>query len=86
MKDAKEYRNKKRNGDEKVRNEEIGMGCEADVSRECTASVFRVETSKKQAKPSLFFDPDYGGITFLRNGGEPLPHYTASRPRKQYSS
>jgi hypothetical protein len=34
----------------------------------------------------LFYDPEDGGDTFLRNVGYHSAHYTASYPRRKYSS
>jgi hypothetical protein len=34
----------------------------------------------------LFYDPEDGGDTFLRNVGYHSTHYTASYPRRIYSS
>jgi hypothetical protein len=34
----------------------------------------------------LFFDPEDGGDTFLRNVGYHSTHYTASYPRRRYAS
>jgi hypothetical protein len=36
--------------------------------------------------PELFYDPEDGGDTFLRNVGYHSTHYTASYPRRRYSS
>jgi hypothetical protein len=32
----------------------------------------------------VFFDPDDGGSTFIRNADKLLPDYTASHPRRSY--
>jgi hypothetical protein len=34
----------------------------------------------------VFFDPEAGGSTFLRDSCKPLPDYTALRLRRQYSA
>jgi hypothetical protein len=34
----------------------------------------------------LFYDPEDGGDTFFRNVGNHSTHYTASYPRRRYSS
>jgi hypothetical protein len=49
-----------------------------DISEERIPSAFRLR--------GLLFDPEDGGITFFRNVGKLLSHYTASYPRRQFSS
>jgi hypothetical protein len=34
---------------------------------------------------TIFYDPEDGGDTFLRNVGYHSTHYTASYPRRRYS-
>jgi hypothetical protein len=59
-----------------------------DISKEHTASIFRVEeyaqqtTSREQAASTAL----NGGSAFFRNVGKRLAEYTASRPRRHCSS
>jgi hypothetical protein len=57
-----------------------------DVSEERIASIFRVVEKFSKAASKQVYDPEDGGDTFLRNVGHHSTHYTASYPRRRYSS
>jgi hypothetical protein len=49
-------------------------------------SIFFWDMTPRSWFAELFFDPDDGGDTFLRNVGHNSTNYTASYPRRRYSS